>query len=89
MNIFKYEPYYKFFGPSLSDPIGEELSQEDQERNIGFFYDDVQNTFADDCAVVSKDSGGIVSIETTLSKDVCGRRVEKILISLKLSAHIR
>jgi len=41
MNTYKYSSYYKI-GLTF-----EELSKEEQERNIGLFYTDVVNLFED------------------------------------------
>ncbi|MEE5131405.1 hypothetical protein V2J82_13225 [Pseudomonas alliivorans] len=84
MNIFRYKPYYQYNGPTPYDPLKEELSSEDQERNIALFYTDVINAFEDDDAVVQRDEEGAISIQTNLSKNECDKRIEQILTSLDL-----
>lgn len=87
MNVFRYKPYYRYDSPSSANPLREELSPEDQERNINLFYEDVINTFEADDAAVSRDQQGIVTIETCLSKKQCDDQVAEILTSLDLYGH--
>jgi hypothetical protein len=38
MAIYKYQPYYKYDGPTHADPFREEFDLEQQKENIkGFF----------------------------------------------------
>ncbi|WP_323158863.1 hypothetical protein [Pseudomonas viridiflava] len=84
MNSFKYKPYYQYNGPTADDPLKDQLSPEDQERNIVLFYTDVINAFEDGDAVVQRDKEGAISIQTHLSKKDCDERIAQILTSLDL-----
>lgn len=81
MNTYKYRPYYQYNGPSVSQPLREKLSDEDQERNIKLFYEDVQSMFEDENAAFSIDSEGVVSVQTDIPKQECDDRIAKILVS--------
>ncbi|VVN12639.1 hypothetical protein PS664_03884 [Pseudomonas fluorescens] len=78
MNTYKYSSYYK------CGLIFEELSKEEQERNIGLFYTDVVNLFEDGDEIISMDDNGIVSIQTTLDENECDDMVAKVAIGLYL-----
>ncbi|MNF41765.1 hypothetical protein D3C85_699040 [compost metagenome] len=86
MNTYKYAPYYEFKGPKASNPLREELSKDDQERNIELFYTDVLNIFEDEKAVISRDVNGVVSIQSDLIEKDCDERIKAILNSLDLYA---
>ena len=78
MNTYKYSSYYKI-GLTF-----EELSKEEQERNIGLFYTDVVSLFEDGDEIISMDDNGIVSIQTTLDEKECDDLVAKVAIGLYL-----
>lgn len=86
MNTYKYAPYYNFNGPEPSNPLREELSKDDQERNIELFYTEVMSIFEDEKAVISIDANGVVSIQTDLNEKDCDKRIKAILNSLDLYA---
>ena len=86
VNTYKYTPYYEFKGPEASNPLREQLSKDDQERNIELFYSDALNIFEDEEAVVSRDENGVVSIQSDLIEKVCDDRIKAILNSLDLYA---
>ncbi|WP_122688861.1 hypothetical protein [Pseudomonas viridiflava] len=87
MNTYSYKPYYEYDGPTANNPLREELSPEDQRRNIDLFYIDVQNRFEDEEALISRADDGVVSIQTSLPKQKCDEWVAEILISLDLRDH--
>ena len=78
MNTYKYSSYYK------NGKTSEELSKEEQERNIGLFYTDVVSTFEDGDEIISIDDKGIVSIQTTLDEKECDDMIAKVAIALDL-----
>ena len=87
MNTYKYMPYYQYNGPTIDNPLREELSLEDQERNKLFFYTDVENYFEDDSsASVYKEKDGTVVINTILPKEECDKIVADLLRALDLLA---
>lgn len=86
MNTYKYAPYYEFNEPKASNPLREELSTDDQERNLELFYTDVLNIFEDENAVISRDANGVVSIQSDLIEKDCDERIKAILNSLDLYA---
>lgn len=87
MKTYKYKPYYEYNGPSRASPLREELSLDDQERNIAFFYTDVEEYFEDDItASVSKEHDGTLVVTTLLEKKECDDIIAKILNNLDLFA---
>jgi hypothetical protein len=84
MNTYKYLPRYSYSGPTLTDPFREELSIEEQARNIELFYTDVVNQFEEFGDVVSRDNDGVVSITTTMHEQKCDKLVKGILNGLDL-----
>jgi hypothetical protein len=45
MAIYKYQPYYKYDGPTHADPFREELDLEQQKENIEDFFSEIESYF--------------------------------------------
>ncbi|WP_397459075.1 hypothetical protein AB3464_04645 [Pseudomonas asplenii] len=86
MNTYKYTPYYSFNGPTASDPLREELSVEDQHRNLELFFTEVVNIFDDSETIISKEGGNTVIVETNVTEKECDERIKNVLNSLDLFA---
>lgn len=86
MPVFKYQPYYKFNGPTLSQPFREELSADDVTRNMSLFYNEIASYFEDVGATVEPIGNGFIAITADISQDECDARVKRCLNSLDLFA---
>ena len=87
MPTYRYQPYYNYAGPSHSQPFREELSPEQVQDNLAFFFENLDSHFAGTDAVVSHDNAGTASIATTLSESQCDEIVKGLLNYLDLYAH--
>ncbi len=86
MPIFRYQPYYKYNGPTRSQPFRAELSADDVERNMGLFFDEIGSYFQDVDATVEPVGDGIIAITAEITQDDCDERVKRCLNSLDLFA---
>ncbi|MEH8019229.1 hypothetical protein MN202_18480 [Rheinheimera muenzenbergensis] len=84
MSTFKYKPFYKYDGPTHSNPLREELSPEETNERLRCFFEDIVHYFDENIAV-SKD-GDIVSISGDIKQSDCDGQVKKCLNSLDLFA---
>ncbi|WP_434026807.1 hypothetical protein [[Pseudomonas] boreopolis] len=87
MPLFKYQPYYQYNGPTLSQPFLEELSADEVKRNIGLFFDEIGSYFADVGATVEPIGGGFIGITADITQDDCDERVKRCLNNLDLFAN--
>lgn len=85
MNTFTYKPYYKYDGPTHSNPLREELSPEEAEERVRCFFEDIVNYFEENIAINKE--GDIVSISGDIEQSDCDELVKKCLNSLDLFAH--
>lgn len=86
MPLFKYQPYYKYNGPTLSQPFREELSAEQAGRNINLFFDEVGSYFTDVGATIEPSGDGFICITADITQQDCDERVKRCLNSLDLFA---
>lgn len=84
--MFTYDIYYRFNGPTLTEPLAEGLDNEQVERNIETFFAEIGSHFIDADATFERCSGNHIRITTHLSRKDCDERVKKCLHSLYLSA---
>ena len=87
MPLFKYQPYYKYNGPTLSQPFREELSADDVKRNMSLFFDEIGAHFADVGATVEPVGDGFIGITADITQEDCDARVKRCLNSLDLFAN--
>lgn len=87
MNKYTYQPYYKYDGPSHSQPFREELTAEKVEYNLACFFDEVDRYFEVGTAVFTKTAENCIEITTALSEQVCDDLVKQCLNSLDLYAY--
>ncbi|MFQ1749920.1 hypothetical protein ACK34N_06225 [Aeromonas veronii] len=85
MNKFQYKPYYKYDGPTPSNPLREELSQEEAEERVRCFFEDIVHYFEENISINKE--GDIVSISGDIAQSDCDELVKKCLSSLDLFAH--
>lgn len=87
MSIFKYQPYYMYNGPTVSQPFREELSEEQVKFNIDQFFQDLGHFFMDVGAKFEAVGDGFVAITADITQDECDERVKRCLNSLDLYAN--
>lgn len=87
MPIFRYQPYYKYNGPTLSQPFREELSAEQVRHNMNLFFQDIDHYFTDVGAVVGPAGDGFIAITADITQNDCDERVKRCLSSLDLFAN--
>src|SRR5690606_23367959 len=80
---FKYLPYYEY-KPTISDPLLDELSQEDIDRNMRLLVDDLKSHFSEIGGSAESSADGVISITTELTQDECDEVVAGYLSSLHL-----
>lgn len=86
MPTFKYQPYYKYNGPTSSQPFREELSAEEAGCKIGLFFDEINLHFANISATFELIGNGFVAITADITQQECDERVKNCLNSLDLFA---
>jgi hypothetical protein len=84
MSTFKYKPFYKYDGPTHSNPLREELSPEESKERLRCFFEDIVHYFDENIAV-SKE-GDVVLITGDIKQSDCDELVKKCLNSLDLFA---
>jgi hypothetical protein len=87
MPLFKYLPYYKYNGPTSSQPLREELSEDEIKHNMSLFFDEIGSYFSDVGATIEPVGVGIIGITADISQDDCDARVKRCLNSLDLFAN--
>lgn len=93
MTLYQYEPYYSYNGPTLSEPLREELPPEEVERRLELFRKELPDYFIDlDAELEFSDNcegktDYVVSITTDAKQDECDERVKRCLNSLDLFAN--
>lgn len=85
MSTFKYKPFYQYNGPTHSDPLRDELSSEEAEDRVRYFFEDIENYFENGNVSIAKD-GDLVLISGELSQQECDETVKVLLNSLDLFA---
>lgn len=86
MPIFKYRPRYQYNGPTLSHPLLDELSEDEVERNLRLFVEDLERHFEDMGGRVEALQDGIVSVTVDLTQRECDDIVAGYLRNLYLVA---
>ena len=86
MPLFKYKPYYQYNGPTPSDPLRDELSQEEAEDRVRCFFEEIDRYFEEDSVAIKKE-GDLVSITSEINQKDCDEAVSKCLNSLDLFAN--
>jgi len=87
MPLFKYQPYYKYNGPTLSQPFRKELTSDEVSRNMSLFFDEIGSYFNDVGATVEPVGDGFIGITADITQDDCDERVKRCLNSLDLFAN--
>ncbi|WP_049458538.1 hypothetical protein [Stenotrophomonas maltophilia] len=87
MPLFKYQPYYKYNGPTLSQPFREELNPDQVSHNMSLFFDEIGSYFTDVGATVEAVGGGFIGITADITQDDCDSRVKRCLNNLDLFAN--
>ena len=87
MPLFRYQPYYQYNGPTLSQPFREELSDYEITRNMELFFNEMGNYFADVGAIIEPLGNGFIGITSEITQDDCDERVARCLNGLDLFAH--
>lgn len=87
MPVYKYQPYYQYDGPSHSQPWREELTAEEVDSNIEYFFDEVDRYFDDVEAEFERLPDNYVSITSEITQKDCDERVKQCLNSLDLYAN--
>jgi len=94
MKEYKFEIYYKYDGPSHSDPFPEEKNSEQIQDALGNFVNEVQHYIESlETTVFSFPVDGdierrIVSIKTITKKEEVNEAVKRCLQDLDLRANI-
>lgn len=86
MPTFKYEPYYRFNGPTRADPLQEDLSTEEIRQRMELFTREIASHFEDISAQVEFAADGVLSVTTDLTQKDCDDRVKRCLNNLDLFA---
>ncbi len=85
MAVFSYQIYYAY-KPSISNPLLDELNQEEVGRNIGLLIDDLKSHFGDIGGSVDSSSNGFISITVDLTQKECDKIIKGYLSPLNLLA---
>lgn len=86
MPTFKYRPYYQYNGPTRSQPFREELSDDEVQRNLDRFFNEVGSYFDNVEAQIDLPGDGVVEITAQATQADCDERVKRCLNSLDLFA---
>ncbi|WP_111642843.1 hypothetical protein [Marinimicrobium alkaliphilum] len=92
MKSYCYSPYYKYNGPSLDNPLREELTAEEVQRRLELFPQELPHYFADlnaDIQVRKSENNErdyVVCISVAASQSECDEQVKRCLNSLDLFA---
>ena len=86
MKTYSYRPYYQ--GPTLSNPMRDDLSIYEQEQKLEALYIDTNTHFEDIGCIVKRNSIGLISITTDMPEKDCHEIMKGLLISLDLRADI-
>jgi hypothetical protein len=87
MPMFKYQPFYKYNGPTRSDPFREELSVEEVKYNIELFYNEIGSYFKNVRATIERHDNGFIEIDANITQADCDERVKRCLNNLDLFAN--
>lgn len=75
MPACKYHPYYQCNGPTRTEPMREQLSDEEAQQRIELFSADVVAYFKNGETVIETTTSGDVFISTNLAQIECDERV--------------
>ena len=87
MPIFKYRPYYHYNGPTIREPLLDQLSEDEVERNLLLLVEDLKNHFKEIGGDVEELEDGVILINVDLSKKECDDIVGGYLSNLHLFAN--
>lgn len=87
MATYTYKPYYVYSGPARSQPFRKELTAEEIEKNLAFFFNNLDSHFVGTDAVVRRTDADTVSVQTTHPEDKCDEILKGLLDHLDLFAH--
>ena len=87
MPTFRYQPYYKYNGPTLSQPFREELRAEQVQHNMDLFFQDIGHYFTDVGATIEPIDEGFIAITADITQADCDERVKRCLNALDLFAN--
>lgn len=82
-----YKPYYKYNGPTISQPFREELNADEVKKKIELFFNEISHYFTDVEATIAPLDNGVIGINSEISQDECDFRVKRCLNSLDLFAN--
>jgi len=86
MPLYKYQPYYKYDGPTHAQSFRDELSPEEEEFNLECFFSEVEDYF-DDKAKFERQEDGFIFITSDVTQTECDELVKRCLNSLDLYAN--
>ncbi len=86
MPIFSYRPRYNYIGPAHSNPLLDEFSEEEVERNLRLLGDALRTHFEEIGGVVDELQGGIIRISVDMNQKQCDDIVAVYLRNLYLVA---
>jgi hypothetical protein len=86
MPLYKYQPFYKYDGPTHAQPFRDELSSDEEEQNIEDVFSEVE-TYFDDEAKFERKEDGFIHITSDVTQTECDEQVKRCLNSLDLYAN--
>lgn len=86
MPTHKYQLYYRYDGPTYSQPMREELSADEVRHRLHLFIEDIGAFFEDSEVQIEVADGDVVCLMTELSQKDCDDQVKRCLNSLDLYA---
>lgn len=85
MPTFKYKPFYQYNGPTLKNPLREELSLGEAEKRIRCFFEEIEHYFEEDITIKKEDDIALITGE--IKQEDCDKAVRKCLNNLDLFAN--
>ena len=86
MPTYSYRPRYIYSGPTYSNPLLDELSEDEVERNVRLLAEDLRTHFGEINGVVEELRDGVIRISTDLTQRQCDDIVAGYLRNLYLVA---
>lgn len=87
MATYRYKPYYSYNGPTHSQPFREELPAAVVEKNIEFFFQNLDSHFVGTGAVINHDGEGTAIVLTSMPREESNEIVKGLLNYLDLFAY--
>lgn len=85
MPSLKYRPYYRY-APTTSNPLLDELNEEEVERNLRLLVDDLNSNFNETGGLITSSEEGVITLTSDLTEKECDEIVATCLSSLHLLA---